>query len=130
MSCIHMVYPLVVVLALMQFAPVLGQGKSDAPKDWQDAEKETDRLDPRWRLADIEADRAKIPDKENSALHIIAVAKSAPNVNVSGAANYEALFEKLPATAQLNAQQIALIDRKSTRLNSSHIQKSRMPSSA
>jgi hypothetical protein len=41
---------------------------------------EADRLDPRWRLADIEADRATLPDEENSALTVSAArAKLPPN---------------------------------------------------
>jgi len=41
---------------------------------------ETDRLDPHWRLDDIEADRAVIPDEENSALTVLAAqAKMPPN---------------------------------------------------
>jgi hypothetical protein len=45
--------------------------------DWdlQQAIAQTDRLDPRWRFADIIADRAVIPDQENPALVVLNVAK-------------------------------------------------------
>ncbi len=40
---------------------------------------EADRLDPQWRLMDIEAQRAVIPDEENSALQILAARRLLPN---------------------------------------------------
>jgi hypothetical protein len=39
---------------------------------------EADRLDPHWRLADILAERAEIPDAENSALTTISVKRKMP----------------------------------------------------
>src|SRR4051812_45747097 len=42
------------------------------PSDLHRAIAETDALDPGWRLADLEAARAPVPDAENSALVIIA----------------------------------------------------------
>ena len=35
---------------------------------WQDAAAEADRLDPGWRLEDLEAHRAAVPDDQNGAL--------------------------------------------------------------
>lgn len=43
-----------------------------------EAEAEADRLDPGWRLEDLEAARAKIPDAENSALVVIETARRMP----------------------------------------------------
>jgi hypothetical protein len=37
---------------------------------------EMDRLDPGWRMEDIEAKRRAVPDAENSALQILAVMKA------------------------------------------------------
>src|SRR6516162_10040143 len=39
----------------------------------QEAIAEADRLDPGWRLEEIEAKRAKVPDAENSALCVLKV---------------------------------------------------------
>src|SRR5258708_4808182 len=44
----------------------------------REAEAEADRLDPGWRLEDLEAARAKIPDAENSALVVIETARLMP----------------------------------------------------
>jgi hypothetical protein len=38
-----------------------------------------DRTDPGWRLPDIEAARAVVPDAENSALRVMAASKLLPN---------------------------------------------------
>src|SRR5262245_38368197 len=43
--------------------------------DLDEAIAETDRLDPRWRLRDIEADRKAVRDEDNAALHIISVVR-------------------------------------------------------
>ncbi len=43
-----------------------------------EAEAEMDRTDPGWRLQDIEAARAVVPDAENSALRVMAVNKLLP----------------------------------------------------
>jgi hypothetical protein len=101
----------VATLAFVVLAPLPGWGqrKDEMLKDWQEAEKETDRLDPRWRLTEIEADREKIPEKENSALHIIAVLRKTGAFSVDAAPNYEQIFDKLPTTTQLNKQQSELI---------------------
>ena len=76
---------------------------------WEKAEDEAARGDPRWRLLEIEADRKQIPDPENSALHIMAVARKGGMVGVTGAPNYDQVFDKLAPNVQLNAQQEWLI---------------------
>jgi hypothetical protein len=93
-------------------APACAQPKDDRPREWQDAEKEADKLDPGWRFADIQAARAKVPDKENSALHIIRLAGKERSFRVSDAADYDTLFDNVPANAQLNDQQARLIRQK------------------
>jgi hypothetical protein len=42
-----------------------------ANRDLEKALAETDQLDPRWRLEDVEADRAAVPDERNSGLIVI-----------------------------------------------------------
>ena len=47
-------------------------------RDLERAIAEADRLDPGWRLAELEAARAEVPDDENSALQVLAVIKLLP----------------------------------------------------
>jgi len=47
-------------------------------RDLREAIAEADRLDPGWRLADLEAARADIPDAENAALQVLATKKLIP----------------------------------------------------
>jgi hypothetical protein len=58
---------------------------------------------------EIEADRPKVPDAENAALHIIAVRRTAGIVSVTGVPKYDRIFDKLPPNVQLNLQQSRLI---------------------
>jgi len=46
--------------------------------DLQSAIAEADRLDPGWRLFELEAARPEVPDKENSALQVLAAKKVLP----------------------------------------------------
>lgn len=73
---------------------------------------ETDALDPRWRFEDIEADRKAIRDEDNSALHAIKtiqlIGKTHPRTP-SADKHYDAVFEKLSASTQLNFQQMEMI---------------------
>jgi len=78
-------------------------------RDWELAETEASLDLPRWRLLELEADRPNVPDDENSALLIIKLRQRAGGVHVSAAPNYEQIFENLPPTAQLNAQQQELL---------------------
>ena len=102
------VAPAILVPLLLLGFTILGTRQA-----WAEAEAEADLDMSRWRLMDLEADRPDIPDKENSALHIVAVRRKAGAFAVGLAPNYEKIFEKLPPTAQLNMQQSELIDRKS-----------------
>src|SRR5262245_2024381 len=79
-----------------------------ADADLQEAMAEADRLDPGWRLEDIQAKRAKVPDEQNGALHAQAVAKQVPKDWVTGE-EFGRLFEELAPEARLNAQQLKLL---------------------
>jgi hypothetical protein len=76
---------------------------------WADAEAEAALEDPRWKLLEIEADRRKIPDNENSARHAMATVSLARGFHVSSVKEYDRVFDKLPPAVQLNTQQIQLI---------------------
>jgi len=74
--------PLRVALALLL---VVLAGVSWLTYEWHralrerlEAEAEADRLDPGWRLADLEAARATVPDNENSALQVRSAFKLLP----------------------------------------------------
>ncbi len=100
---------LLIALAILVPLLLLGLTVLRTRQAWAEAEAEAILDMPRWRLMDLEADRPTIPDKGNSALHIIAVRRQAPGVFVDIAPNYEKIFKKLPTTAQLNKQQSELI---------------------
>jgi len=74
-----------------------------------DAEAQATLSDPDWRLEDLEAKRRVVADADNSALHVIAVMRKGGGVSVRGVPNYDAIFDKLPPTAQLNVDQDRLI---------------------
>ena len=78
-------------------------------RDLAEALAETDRLDPRWRLADIEADRKSYRDDENSALHVIKLTRMVGRNNPTWHRDYQRVFEDLPPQAQLNIQQLELL---------------------
>jgi hypothetical protein len=77
--------------------------------DWAQAEAQGDRTDPHWRLQQLIEEQEPVPDKENSALLIMAVVPQAKGFFVRDAANYDLIFENLPPTARLNSQQLELI---------------------
>jgi hypothetical protein len=77
--------------------------------NWAAAEAEADASDPHWRFQQLLDEQTPIPDQENSALYIIAVASKAKNTRIAGAANYELIFAKLPPNARLNSQQVELL---------------------
>jgi tetratricopeptide (TPR) repeat protein len=81
-----------------------------AKKAWDEAEAELDRSDPRWRLLEIGTDWPPIADDENGALVIVAIAPKLERAGLFDAAGkFQPAFEKLPATARLNDQQMDLI---------------------
>jgi hypothetical protein len=65
---------------------------------------EADRLDPHWRLNDIEARRAVIPERENAAVQVVAVRKLMPD-GWGAKTSAGMLFLDLPPAARLNPHQ-------------------------
>lgn len=104
-----LVLPPLVLLAVLVLTCVYIYVDYTTRAAWADAEAEADQLDPRWRLADIEADRAKVPDAENSALHVMATANKAPKLCVPETWCYNLIFEKLTPTAEMNEDQVNLL---------------------
>src|SRR5438128_614359 len=73
---------------------------------------ETDELDPRWRLEDIEADRKVYPDEDNSALHAIKVIRLIGRTNPRiprAHKHYDDLFSELSSAIQLNLEQMEIL---------------------
>src|SRR5438094_2224916 len=74
----------------------------------QDAIAEVERADPRWRLEDIEADRARVPDAENSAPLILRLRAITPRPDIdanTAQARYLLSDEKLPPAVRLTDKQ-------------------------
>lgn len=76
-----------IILYLLSIALLTGYACSPVQYDakMSDAEKllrttieETDRLDPGWRLNDLQAKRTVVPDAENSALYVLAACERLP----------------------------------------------------
>ncbi len=74
-------------------------------RDFQAALAETDRLDPGWRLEDIEAAREPVPDDRNAALVVgkVCNAVGPPWANV-----LNVLYSTVP-NARLNTEQVATL---------------------
>lgn len=81
-----------------------------------EAEAEADRSDPDWRLEAVQAKRKVLADDENSALHLIAVARLGGSREVEDAPNYEGIFAGLTPQARLNQQQEQLVRTQLARL--------------
>src|SRR5687768_13997178 len=62
--------------------------KYQARTSWIAAEAEADRVDPDWRMGPLLLKRRAVPDEQNSALRIIAVAAKKKDFQVSRAAEY------------------------------------------
>jgi hypothetical protein len=74
-----------------------------AERERREAEAEADRLDPGWRLADLEAARATVPDEENGALQVRAAFKLLPVRWCSPPPNEPSIdIAALPPAARLN----------------------------
>src|SRR5262249_8258416 len=74
----------------------------------QEALAEADRLDPGWRLDDLEASRDAYPDEENSALRVQPVLRLIPGSWASKEEFYH-LFADLPKQHQLDAAAVAAL---------------------
>jgi hypothetical protein len=70
---------------------------------------EADRLDPRWRMDEIQADRVTPPPGQNAADKVVAVVRLKP-ANWQTTQKVDELFHDLPAVNQLNDRQIALLN--------------------
>jgi hypothetical protein len=82
--------PLLLLLVLAAtYAAALRWRDWQADRAYARAAAEVDRLDPGWRLNDILANRAKIPDAENSALRVAEIVRLLPP-NWPGAHQYDA----------------------------------------
>jgi hypothetical protein len=88
----------------------------------QAAIAETDALDPRWRLEDIEADRKAYSDDQNGALQTIAIAKLLGRNSVSIHPNYGDLFDNYPPERQLNSVQMEVIREAFDRIEEARIE--------
>ena len=74
----------------------------------QAALAEMDRTDPGWRLPDIEAARAVVPDAENSALRVIAANKLLPQPPKHWIEDdFDEELQKLPPEIRMNPVQLA-----------------------
>jgi hypothetical protein len=73
------------------------------------AEAELDASDPGWRLADIEAGRAEVPEEENSARVVVAARALLPRN--WPAPDFDDMVDKPAPNEQLNAQQAARLAR-------------------
>lgn len=88
-----------------------------ARRDWDAAVAETDGLDPRWRLEDIEADRAVIPDAENSAFVIRPLHEKGIYLFVATTRKEDDLLNKLPPpNVQLTSQATEIYRRELAKL--------------
>jgi hypothetical protein len=103
-----MVALILVVAGAMPLIKYLGD------RDWDEAVAEADRLDPGWKVAELEARRAPIADDENSARRVFAayalLPAAWPSWPALTAPEIEALhkdFRVLAPTAPLTAQQVA-----------------------
>jgi hypothetical protein len=101
------------LIGLVMAALVLGtpvglylyhQEAADAPL--REAIAEADRLDPGWRLEELEARRAETPDKENSALHVMRVKRLLPPNWASSPPFTDLFLEENPPEAQLSPAQV------------------------
>ncbi len=70
---------------------------------------EADRLDPGWRLAELEAARAEVPDEENAALQVLAARRLIPPgwfpTPVAGIPSFEEEINGLPPPLALDLGQ-------------------------
>lgn len=78
-----------------------------AEQSLREALAETDRLDPGWRLEELEAKRSIVPPEQNSALQILKVKTLVPPDSWKDEQNLR--FEKLPPERQLSAKQLATL---------------------
>jgi hypothetical protein len=74
-------------------------------RDLREAIAEADRLDPGWRLMDLEAARAEVSDEENAALQVLAAKKLLPAgwfPPPPGGTSLERELDELPLSIRMN----------------------------
>jgi hypothetical protein len=77
-------------------------------RDFAEALAETDRLDPGWRLEEMNAIRTAIPAERNAALQVLKVHDTlGPTVGINF--KLEEQIGRLPCNVQLNAEQITAL---------------------
>jgi hypothetical protein len=96
------------LLAAAGFAGLVGFVYFRAGGAMQSAFDETDALDPGWRLEDIEASRAVVPDSENAALKIVTLKTLVAGRPIDNFA-FPVLDGLLPE-AMLNERQLEALD--------------------
>src|SRR5205823_11785683 len=96
------------LLAGAGFAGLMCFGYYPAGGTLQSAFAETNALDPDWRLDDIEAKRAAIPDAENGALKVAVLKRLIAGRSIDGMA--DAALSDLPPEPQLNERQLEALD--------------------
>jgi hypothetical protein len=95
---------LILAVGILGLVVIVGYWYRSAGAAWDAVEAETDRLDPGWRLHEIEASRKKIPDAENSALQVIAAARQGVGL-IPPNSDYWNIFKQLRPNVRLNVQQ-------------------------
>jgi hypothetical protein len=92
-------------LPLFLLAAIYGYVNHLAELNLQEAMAEADRLDPNWRLPDLQANRPIYLEKDNSALQVLMVKRMIPGGWASKQEFYD-LFTDQPKQHQLDDQQL------------------------
>jgi hypothetical protein len=82
----------IVLFVLIPASALVGwifYSKHQAKLALEEAIAESDRLDPGWRLEDIEKRRTALPPERNSAIHITAAAALTPGLSLAAADEIE-----------------------------------------
>jgi hypothetical protein len=109
-------WPAVVLLLLVPVLLVVGgylYFASAADRQLREAVAEAERLDPHWRLEEVEANRADVPDERNAAVWVRAAKRQVPAkwpvweipLPWEKLAALEASFQSLEPQRQLSAEQ-------------------------
>src|SRR5438132_8537384 len=77
-------YGWLMVVAALAFIPLLIAGfyvfvRYSGHASLRDAMEEADRLDPNWRMVDLEAHRKEVPDSENALVQALAALPLVPS---------------------------------------------------